>query len=903
MRQLLVFIFISGFIGVTMGASQATRQQLISAYIYNLSKNIIWEQQDSSIPFQIVVYDNLNVRGEIEVLLEQRRIFNRPISVLYSTLDSVLLKSEVVFIPKKNINRHERVFNLLQGENILLITEEASEYDLEMINLMANPDGSFLFEINKENVLNQSLKILPEVVLLGGSKVDIRQMFDEVEEKIESAQLLISEKESLLVQRNSQLEMQQLAIAESRAEVLALSTEKQIVEYILDSVKRNVDESQGILEEKYLIINQQEEELGKQSKEMFNQQVELSEYKGKIQSSQNELSNLISEIKNKQFVIEEQNNELGENKELIEVQKRLLYLFVIFFALLAAFIVTNIRALKARKNRNVILEEKVSERTRELNNSNKQLVKEIDIRKIRERELLTSRNQVQQLFDNSPIAIIEEDLSEVKKQIDKISLVSSQTLLEYFTSNPSVVSKIAISLKAKDANKEAVTFFNADSKAHLTEQMHESYHPESVNSFVQEMEAIRQNKQSMEQETVLRTLKGEKRNVILRWVVLPGFEKSYGKVLVSIKDITSLKQAETELLRYQNHLEELVKERTNEIQQMNEELQSANEELYDKNDELQTINTQLTEKQEEVQSLNVELKNINAQLFNSNEELMVQKQHLEDTLKKLKEAQGQLIQSEKMASVGVLTAGIAHEIINPVNYINSGLIGFKKALAKVVHSVGNIQLAIQEEESERLTEKVNAIEKAGDMDYYLNSLDKMMINIQTGTNRTVEIISSLRVFSRSGGDQFQLTNIHEGIDSTLVMLYHQYKSRIEVFKNYGEIPEWNCMPGKLNQVFMNVLSNAIQSIEQKGKIIISTRILDDQSGIEISIKDSGKGIEKENLNKIFDPFYTTKQVGKGTGLGLSLSYGIIKEHQGAIHVDSEPGKGTNFIIRLPFKNS
>ena len=183
------------------------------------------------------------------------------------------------------------------------------------------------------------------------------------------------------------------------------------------------------------------------------------------------------------------------------------------------------------------------------------------------------------------------------------------------------------------------------------------------------------------------------------------------------------------------------------------------------------------------------------------------------------------------------------------------------------------------------------------MDYLLEEIPELLNSIKSGANRTTEIIKSLRNFTRLDEDQLKKADINEGLDSTLVILRNQMTNRIEVVREYGDLPPINCYPGQLNQVFMNILNNAIQAIDNEGRICIQT-MQNDEYAI-VKIKDSGKGMSKELQKRIFDPFFTTKDVGEGTGLGLSISYGIIEKHQGKIEVNSTAGEGTEFIIELP----
>ena len=290
-------------------------------------------------------------------------------------------------------------------------------------------------------------------------------------------------------------------------------------------------------------------------------------------------------------------------------------------------------------------------------------------------------------------------------------------------------------------------------------------------------------------------------------------------------------------------------------------------------------------------------KTVEAQL-KTNKKLENQKLILEKTLQQLNATQSQLIQSEKMASLGVLTAGIAHEINNPINYINSGLEGLNTISDQIIKTISKFQ---------QLQSKKTDIDKQNiqeELSFLSVGIQTLTTNIQTGVNRTTEIIKSLKTFSHADNNSLSLSDINQDLDSTLLLLHNQLKNRIKIIRNYEKIPKLYCYSSKLNQVFMNLLSNAIQAIEGKGTITISTTLIEnyfefDQNCIKISIHDTGAGIPEKIQNKIFEPFFTTKEVGQGTGLGLSITHSIIKQHKGKIELSSSKNKGTEFEIYLP----
>ncbi len=277
-------------------------------------------------------------------------------------------------------------------------------------------------------------------------------------------------------------------------------------------------------------------------------------------------------------------------------------------------------------------------------------------------------------------------------------------------------------------------------------------------------------------------------------------------------------------------------------------------------------------------------------------------QELQKILQDLKETQGQLIQSEKMSSLGQMVAGIAHEINNPVNFIYGNI----QCISEYIQDLFSLVSLYQEQYSDSICVIEERIEQI-DLNFINQDLPLVLSSMKIGAERIREIILCLRNFSRLDEAEMKEVDIHQGIDNTLLILNHRLEPEIEVIKNYGNLPLIECYPAQLNQVFLNILNNAIDAIldEKNDKyknqqIIIHTLKIDD-TYIKIGIKDSGYGISADIQNKLFDPFFTTKAVGKGTGLGLSLCYQIIDKHKGKIEVISELEKGAEFVIILPIK--
>lgn len=278
---------------------------------------------------------------------------------------------------------------------------------------------------------------------------------------------------------------------------------------------------------------------------------------------------------------------------------------------------------------------------------------------------------------------------------------------------------------------------------------------------------------------------------------------------------------------------------------------------------------------------------------------------LELTLRQLKESQSQLVDAEKMASLGQLTAGIAHEINNPINFVKSNV----KPLQLDIEDMRSLIKKYEEMHHDNFDDKhgeIQAFREQIDFDYLMEEINTLLSGIEDGATRTADIVKGLRTFSRLDESDLKEADIREGIDNTLMLLNHTIPKDLSIIRNYQEIPKIECYPGKLNQVFMNLLTNAIQAIGSsvgggEKKIIISTERLNEN--VVIRIADTGPGIPENVRDRIFEPFFTTKDVGEGTGLGLSIVYNIIEKHHGKITVQSEENKGTEFIITLPMKQS
>lgn len=256
----------------------------------------------------------------------------------------------------------------------------------------------------------------------------------------------------------------------------------------------------------------------------------------------------------------------------------------------------------------------------------------------------------------------------------------------------------------------------------------------------------------------------------------------------------------------------------------------------------------------------------------------------------LKATQARLVHTAKMASLGQLVAGIAHELNNPIGFIYSNISHLKDYSDKLIRIV---------ETATSNPEELAHAKEEMDFSYIVTDLPRLISSCEEGARRTRDIVLGLRNFSRLDEAKIKRVNLRDGIENTLRLIAGELKNRVTVTENYESVPEVLCYASQLNQVFMNILTNAAQAIDGEGAIEISVTYLKETNRAQISIRDTGKGMNAEVQEKIFDPFFTTKSVGQGTGLGLSISYGIIKQHGGDIQVRSELGKGTEFIITLP----
>ncbi|MBB3888593.1 signal transduction histidine kinase [Xanthomonas campestris] len=282
-------------------------------------------------------------------------------------------------------------------------------------------------------------------------------------------------------------------------------------------------------------------------------------------------------------------------------------------------------------------------------------------------------------------------------------------------------------------------------------------------------------------------------------------------------------------------------------------------------------------------------------------ELQQRHAELRQAYLRLNGAQDKLLQSEKMASIGQLAAGVAHEINNPIGYVHSNLGSLQEYLRSLFTLIEAYERALQAPDPKALIPEIDEIRNRADIDFISRDLPQLMAESREGIERVTRIVRDLKDFSYSDrSESWKMVDLHAGLESTINIIWNELKYKVTLERNYAELPLVECLPSELNQVYMNLLLNAGQAIVERGTITVTTG-RDEAENVWIQFQDSGAGIAPDLLQRIFDPFFTTKPVGSGTGLGLSISYGIINKHHGRIDVESVPGQGASFRIVLPVR--
>ncbi|WP_321811479.1 histidine kinase [Burkholderia sp. BCC1985] len=269
-------------------------------------------------------------------------------------------------------------------------------------------------------------------------------------------------------------------------------------------------------------------------------------------------------------------------------------------------------------------------------------------------------------------------------------------------------------------------------------------------------------------------------------------------------------------------------------------------------------------------------------------------------LRALEETHVQLLQSEKLASIGQLAAGVAHEINNPIGFISANLNTLRTWVRSLLDVIAAHEAVLPQLEP-AARDALTALRGAADLDYVRDEIVTLIDESIDGAVRVRRIVQDLRDFSRPGSGEWSVADIHAGLESTLNVVHNELKYKADIVREYGDLPLVECLPSQLNQVFMNLLVNAAHAMPTRG--VITIRTSSDGEQVSIAISDTGTGMTPDIVRRIFDPFFTTKPVGQGTGLGLSVPHGIVERHRGTIDVTSEPGRGTTFRVRLPIRRA
>lgn len=319
--------------------------------------------------------------------------------------------------------------------------------------------------------------------------------------------------------------------------------------------------------------------------------------------------------------------------------------------------------------------------------------------------------------------------------------------------------------------------------------------------------------------------------------------------------------------------------------------------INDLDHSFQTINDLKDSLEDKVAQRTRQLAQANEELTTRQEYLEEANQKLEKAMQELQETEGQLIQSEKMAAIGQVVAGVAHEINNNINFISGALPSLDRGMEDVRRLTQKLNTACTNPTAENL-EEAKALQVELEDEELFDDLNLLMDNIHEGVNRTTMIIADLRTFSRADEQGYKAVDLHKSIDSTITFLKKEHLDNIEIKKEYADIPRVYCHPDRINQVFLNIMNNALHAMAGQGGILSITTFVED-SHVHICFADTGVGISKEVLPKIFDPFFTSRDIGEGSGIGLAISYKIIEQHEGRIEVTSEEGKGSSFEVILP----
>jgi len=783
--------------------SQVNEDRLKASMLYYISDYIIWPANKKPVFAIGILGKNDIIKDELSLIAKSKKIKGKTIEISeYNTIQEIQ-NLDMLFISSALNKDIPELFPELANRGILLVSDKMENNLFTMINFVEKEGSSKIaFLVNKQNLILSGFDYKAELLLYGGTEVDIKDLYRATQKKLEkessnvaSLQTENQKKQSEITSKNKQIGILEINIQAANDTLLSLN----------DTIR----------------IQNQHIKLG--NERLQNQILEFNSVKNKynsltfsfshlnddIESQTLRLQNLDEIIHDRENTIKEQSVTINQKEGLIKAERKISYLIGI--ACIAIFII-GLMIFKAYINKrkyNSVLELKVEERTLELKLANEKLVSEIEERKNYELKLASSERNYREIFNATSEAIFIHDISNG-------SIIDvNEPMLQMFGYKRNELKSISFNELIAGT---------------------EPYTGTAAQKLIDE---------TMEKGELNFEWYARKKNGELFWADVALKNTNIGgdeRVLAVVRDIDEKKKISIELENYRKNLESLVDERTRELQVSSVELVSTIDELN---------------------AVNMHLEN--------------QKEELETTLGKLKDAQQQLIQSEKLASLGVFTAGIAHEINNPVNFISSG----SSALFQII---------------ENLKSKIDL--KDPKISVFFDEIALIQNAIETGIERTTAIISSLRNYARTNDKQFIKYNAIDCINDALLLMHNNYKYHVKIIKEMPEILEMECIPGRLNQLFVNIISNAIQSIEKEGTITIKAEKIQNDS-VRFEFSDTGCGIPTEIMDKIFDPFFTTKSAGKGTGLGLYIVHGIVEEHKGTIDVKSSQEKGTSIVFTFP----
>ncbi len=805
--------------------AQVSPNQVKAPLILHFCENVEW---NNTLPATIVV-GIYSETDEMQNLLAsataKHTIQGRPFIVKKITNIDNLSSCNILYYNKQDDREFYSIYKQAQQNNVLLISDNADEQLFVMINIVQVKDR-ISFKVNMPNLTVSGFTVKPTLLLNGGSLVDIKDAYQKFEQrlqdnqkKMETSMQMLSEKESLLRSKESVIKDKDQLIQQRESDILRYKSDIAQSEYIARSLKDNVKQTQIQLDTKMYELEAKDKHLNSIFNEIIAKQKELENLKSGIKTLKTEASELKEEVESK-------NEILTKKDAFIQEQRNKLFILLGLIASLTFTAFILYRLFSVKRKHSLELEEKV---------------------KVRTSELQTKTEDYISVFNLAPVSLWEMDFTQAKQAVEAKSFKSDESFKAFLADNPGFLLECYSGIEIKQINKATFELFKIDSLEalhNLTNNLGTFVINESIND---ELIFLRNKEHSGTFETIRFDNAGSKLNVIINWIDISEKNHTFSRVLVSIIDITRIRQIERELLSYQEHLELMVLERTNEIDTLNEELNTQNEELYTINEALESSNNDFKD---------------------AIEELNIQKKALNKALDDLKEAQMQMIQSEKIASLGILTAGVAHEINNPLNFIQTGIYAIEESF-----------------------KELNQKDKA-------DELSEILQHMNTGVQRASSIVKSLNTFSRKDANIIRKCDLQQIIDNTLLILNHEIKNKCTIIKNYSENKPYILgNEENIHQVFLNVINNSVQAMKSTGEIIISTCIESDK--VVTTITDNGEGISDENIARIFDPFFTTKEPGRGIGLGLSIVFKIIEEHKGTIRYASELEKGTQVIITLP----